>query len=73
MPAVLSAILSTLLSMGLALLTGPVIKKLIVMLAEQGVSYYERKAAKTPEANDDAVAKFCRDILTMAEKEWEKV
>lgn len=73
MPVFLSAILNTLLGMGLALLTGPVIKKLIIMLAEQGIAYYERKAAASPDKNDDAIAKFCRDILTMAEKEWEKV
>jgi len=73
MPVFLQAIGSTLLSMLLALLTGPVIKQLIVMLAEQGVAYYERKAAKTPEANDDAIAKFCRDILELAKKEWNKI
>lgn len=72
MPVILSSILSTLASMGLALLTGPVIKKLIVMLAEQGVSYYERKAKDTPNANDDAIAAFCREVLTVAEKEWSK-
>lgn len=73
MPAFLTAIGSTMLSMVLALLTGPVIKQLIIMLAEQGVSYYERKAAASPDKNDDAIAKFCRDILTLAEAEWKKL
>lgn len=70
--AVLKVIGSTLMGMFLSLLTGPVIKKLIEMLAEQGVSYYEKKAKDSPEASDDEIAKFCRSILELAKKEWNK-
>lgn len=69
--AILIPIGKTLLSMLLAMLTGPMIKKLVVMGLEVLVSKYERRAEKTEEKEDDDTAKTFRKLLEEAKKAWE--
>lgn len=73
MPAFLIPIGKTLLSMLLAMITGPMIKKLTIMGLEVLVSKYERKAEKSEEKEDDDTAKTFRKLLEEAKKAWETV
>lgn len=73
MTGILKAIGLTLLNMGLALLTGPMIKKMLMLLIEHFLERYEEKAKETPETSDDKVARDLRAFYEEAKKEWSKI
>jgi hypothetical protein len=66
----ISVIGSTLFSMLTSLLTGPILKRLIVHGLEAEVKKYEDKAAKTDSTEDDLRAEMFRKVLEDAKKAW---
>lgn len=58
-------------NMLLALLTGPVMKSMIVSLLENAVAKAEKKSKETPDLKDDEDAKMFRAWLEQCRKAWE--
>ena len=77
MPALFLQILGPigklLLNMLIASFTGDMVKSLIVSALEMAVKKYERKAAKTPNKDDDDKAAAYREAFDILKSKWEKL
>lgn len=74
MPAILLAILkpigATLLSMLMAALTGPVIKRIVYNYLKAEAKRYKERAAKTESKQDDEYAEFALKTADDLGKAW---
>lgn len=70
MPTFIATIGSTLISMIMALLTGPAVKWFVVEILENAVSTFERRAKKTESTEDDAWAVSFRRVLNFCKEQW---
>ena len=63
-------LLSTLIGMVMKLASKEMIKFLVIYVLDFALELYEKRAAKTPEEDDDLVAEKLRELLEKAKEAW---
>jgi hypothetical protein len=58
------------LSMLMALLTGPVIKRLVIRFVEAEANKYAKRASETEEQSDDETARMLQGVVADIKKAW---